>query len=114
LQFIFIPEVILSISNEDETHELMIGEAAVSLLFNRKDITTTALLDELNVMGDVEEDDDRLLAIWSARRWLLSRRKSSYPDNNHQDWLAEATGQANTRHPHREDAIRLTQYQDED
>lgn len=104
----------MSISNEDETHELMIGEAAVSLLFNRKDITTTALLDELNVMGNVEEDDDRLLAIWSARRWLLSRRKSSYPDNNHQDWLAEATGQANTRHRHREDAIRLTQYQDED
>lgn len=104
----------MSISNEDETHELMIGEAAVSLLFNRKDITIPALLDELNMMGNVEEDDDRLLAIWSARRWLLGRRKSSYPDNNHQDWLSSAMGHADTHRPPREESIRLTQHQDEE
>lgn len=87
----------MSVSHEEETHEFMIGEAAVSLLFSRKDITIPALLDELNMMGNVEEDDDRLLAIWSARRWLLSRRKSSYPDTHYQDWLATSPGQADGR-----------------
>ena len=57
------------ISDEEKGH-VIIGEAAVNLIFNREEISLGALLSELQGMAENEPSDERLIAISAARSWL--------------------------------------------
>ncbi|MTD26199.1 hypothetical protein [Erwinia sorbitola] len=65
------------ISDEDENQHVIIGEAAMNLIFSREEISLGSLINQLQSMASAEEDDDRLLKIWEARRWLLEYKKGS-------------------------------------
>lgn len=75
-------------SDEDSRDHIMIGEAAMHLIFNREEISLSALINQLQSMAVGEEDDERLLKIWEARKWLLEYRKGSSATERGQNWLA--------------------------
>lgn len=62
------------ISDEEKGH-VIIGEAAVNLIFNREEISLETLLNELKVMAENEPSDERVIAISAARNWLKTFRQ---------------------------------------
>jgi len=78
----------LYISDEDERQHVIIGEAAMNLIFSREEISLGSLINQLQSMASVEEDDDRLLKIWEARKWLLEYKKGSIVPGSGHHWLS--------------------------
>lgn len=76
------------ISDEDERQHVIIGEAAMNLIFSREEISLGSLINQLQSMASVEEDDDRLLKIWEARKWLLEYKKGSTVALSGHHWLS--------------------------
>ncbi|MGB9097914.1 hypothetical protein [Erwinia sp.] len=76
-------------TDEDQEHHIMLGEAAMSLIFSREVINPSALLQKLQAMAGDEEDDERLMQIWQARNWLL-KQKCSQNISPHQGWLTSS------------------------
>lgn len=66
----------MTITDEDQGHHVMLGEAAMRLVFSRQEITPAALLQQLLQMAVDEDDAGRLLQIEQARKWLVTH-------NNH-------------------------------
>ncbi|MEN4928562.1 hypothetical protein ABEI22_05580 [Erwinia billingiae] len=64
----------MTITDEDQEHHVMLGEAAMSLIFSRQEISPAALLHQLQVMAVDEDDDDRLLQIAQTRKWLVTQK----------------------------------------
>lgn len=54
----------------DEQGYVIIGEAALSLALGKKEVSVSSLISVLKDMATVEKDDDRLLEIFEACRWL--------------------------------------------
>lgn len=77
------------ITDEDQEHHIMLGEAAMSLIFSREEISPAALLQQLQAMAGEEDDDDRLLQIWQARTWLL-RQKCTQKVPHDPHWLTSS------------------------
>lgn len=88
-----LPEVILTISEEDELLHIMIGEAAMNVVFSREEISLGNLLNQLQAMASSEEDDERLLCIWKARKWLLEYKQVTNPLTATDSWLSSFTPQ---------------------
>jgi len=95
----------LTISDEDELHHVMIGEAAMNLIFSREEVSTGSLINQLQSMARLEEDDDRLLKIWAARKWLLQHKQGSTDAYKKPHWLTAGTEHADPGN--READIRL-------
>jgi hypothetical protein len=102
----------LTISDEDEKQHVVIGEAAMNLIFNREEISLGALINQLQSMASAEQDDDRLLKIWEARKWLLEFKKGALtaPSGNH--WLASPDNQSDPAS--KESDIHMGLYADSD
>ncbi|WP_051937290.1 hypothetical protein [Erwinia sp. 9145] len=74
------------ISDEEKGH-ILIGEATISLIFNREEITPQALSDALQKMADGESDKERVRQIEQVRQWLkrykqpgsLSSQRAGWP-----------------------------------
>ncbi|WP_158780682.1 hypothetical protein [Pantoea sp. BAV 3049] len=84
-------------SDEDDTNHVMIGEAAINLIINREEISPGSLINQLQIMASNEENDDRLLKIWEARKWLLDFRKGNVSSAQGQHWLASLERQPDVR-----------------
>lgn len=54
----------------DEQGYVIIGEAALSLALGRKEVSVSSLISVLKDMAAVEKNDDRVLEIFEACRWL--------------------------------------------
>lgn len=78
----------LIISDEEKGH-VIIGEAAVSLIFNREEITLGTLLTELQVMAENEPSDERLIAISAARSWLKAFHQPGTLSREGAVWFAK-------------------------
>ncbi|MBD8165237.1 hypothetical protein [Erwinia persicina] len=80
----------MSISDEDEKQHVVIGEAAMNLIFSREEVSLGSLINQLQSMARTEDDEDRLLKIDEARTWLLEYKKgrTTAPAGNH--WLASS------------------------
>lgn len=63
------------IGDDEKKRYVIMGEAAISLLSFKVEISVAALLGRLAEMGEKEEDDERLLDIWATRRWLQRFRQ---------------------------------------
>lgn len=77
----------MTISDEDELHHVMIGEAAMNLIFSREEVSTGSLINQLQNMARLEEDDDRLLKIWAARKWLLQHKQAGDYAGHTRSWM---------------------------
>lgn len=77
----------LIISDEEKGH-VIIGEAAVNLIFNREEISLGALLTELQGMAENEPSDERLIAISAARSWLKAFRQPGTLSREGAVWYA--------------------------
>ncbi|WP_052118528.1 hypothetical protein [Erwinia oleae] len=64
------------ISDEEKGH-ILIGEATISLIFNREEITPQALSDALQKMADGESDKERVRQIEQVRQWLKRYRQQA-------------------------------------
>lgn len=104
-----VPEVILTISEEDELLHIMIGEAAMNVVFSREEISLGTLLNQLQAMASDEEDDDRLLSIWKARKWLLEYKQVTNPLTSTSNWLFSSRPQPDPQA--KESDIRLSSAQ---
>lgn len=100
----------MTISDEDELHHVMIGEAAMNLIFSREEVSTGSLINQLQSMARLEEDDDRLLKIWAARKWLLEHKQGSTAAYKKPHWLTAETEHADASN--READIRLHRFSD--
>lgn len=100
----------MTISDEDELHHVMIGEAAMNLIFSREEVSTGSLINQLQHMARLEEDDDRLLKIWAARKWLLEHKQGSAAVYKKPNWLTAETEHAQPGN--REAEIRLHRFSD--
>lgn len=75
-------------SDADGRDHVMIGEAVIHLIYNREEVSLSALINQLQSMAVDEDDDERLLKIWQARKWLLEHRPGSSAAERGQYWLA--------------------------
>lgn len=82
------------ISDEVKGNEL-IGEATLRLIFNREEVTTDNLVQELKVMAESESDESRLLLMHEVRRWLLGYLGLSCLTPERAGWL-DKVNQATT------------------
>ena len=83
----------MTISEEDESLHIMIGEAAMNVVFSREEISLGSLLNQLQAMAVNEEDDERLLSIWKARKWLLEYKQVTNPLSSTSSWLSSSRPQ---------------------
>ncbi len=67
-------EASLDIISEDKQH-VILGEAAINLIFKQEEVTVMTLIRELNAMAENEPEDDRLITIHAARGWLRDFRR---------------------------------------
>lgn len=74
------------------TGHMILGEAAINLVFERQDITLVALIRQLGEMAENESNDDRVVQIAEARSWLKSFISPSTRDRAELNWLV-VTGQ---------------------
>lgn len=81
----------MSIYDKDEKQHVVIGEAAMNIIFSREEVSLGSLINQLQSMASVEEDDDRLLKIWEARKWLLAFKKGSIAPVAGNQWLSSPT-----------------------
>ncbi|MEM6158982.1 hypothetical protein AAH446_00245 [Erwinia sp. P6884] len=86
----------MTIYYQENNQQVMIGEATLNLIFSHQDITLLSLIEQLHTMADDEQDDDRLLGIWQARKWLQTFSKGWHSDSR-PDWLEALTSQADRR-----------------
>lgn len=83
----------MTITEDDKKQQVMIGEATFNLIFNHQDVTPLSLVEQLYAMADREQDDDRLLSIWQARKWLQIFNKGER-SGRRPDWLQEMMSRA--------------------
>lgn len=55
---------------DEETDNIIIGEAAIHLILNAEDVTLRTLMKTLEVLAENEADDLRVMQIYKARKWL--------------------------------------------
>lgn len=78
----------MSIFDKDEKQQVVIGEAAMNIIFSREEVSLGSLINQLQSMAGLEEDDDRLLKLWEARKWLLAFKKGSITPPAAHQWLS--------------------------
>lgn len=80
----------MSITDEDDKQHVVIGEAAMNLIFSREEVSLGSLINQLQAMAGAEKDDDRLQNISEARKWLLGYKKGSIAPPSGNQWLSSA------------------------
>lgn len=73
----------MSISDEDKKGYSAIGEAVISHIFDREEITRDSLIHMLGRLAEKEADEEHLVSLWQARGILQSiqPRAPVRPDN---------------------------------
>ncbi|KQN55665.1 hypothetical protein GKQ23_12120 [Erwinia sp. E602] len=61
--------------SDEETGNVVVGEAAIHLIFNSEEVTLRSLIDTLREMAESEADDLRVMQIYKARKWLMGLRE---------------------------------------
>lgn len=61
--------------SEEETGNVIVGEAAIHLIFNSEEVTLRSLIETLREMAESEADDLRVMQIYQARKWLMGLRE---------------------------------------
>ncbi|MGP2415450.1 hypothetical protein ACTUSQ_14945 [Pantoea ananatis] len=78
--------------HDEATGHKIIGEAAVNLALHDEEITVVSLIRQLSVMADNEIDDERVIQIADARKWLKSFINVATRERAELNWMA-VTGQ---------------------
>lgn len=73
----------MSISDEDKKGYSAIGEAVISHIFDKEEITRESLIMMLGRLAEKEADEEHLVSLWQARGILQSVQPSApvRPDN---------------------------------
>ena len=73
----------MSISDEDKKGYSAIGEAVISHIFDKEEITRESLILMLGRLAEKETDEEHLVSLWQARGILQSVQPSApvRPDN---------------------------------
>ncbi|WLS80836.1 hypothetical protein Q3V30_10300 [Erwinia pyri] len=61
----------MSDSDDYDKIHILLGEATMSLIDSRKEVSSESLSIQLKQMAAEESDDLRVIEIWKARKWLL-------------------------------------------
>lgn len=61
----------MSDSDDYNKIHILLGEATMSLIDSRKEVSSETLSIQLKQMAAEENDDQRVIEIWKARKWLL-------------------------------------------
>ncbi|WP_324019795.1 hypothetical protein GC090_11375 [Pantoea sp. JZ29] len=78
--------------HDEATGHKIIGEAAVNLALQNEEITVVSLIRQLSTMADHESDDERVLLIADARKWLKSFINVATRERAELNWMV-VTGQ---------------------
>lgn len=78
--------------HDEMTGHMIIGEAAISLAVRDEEINVIALIKQLGIMAETEADDDRVVLIADARKWLKSFIPDSTRERAELNWMV-VTGQ---------------------
>ena len=88
----------MTVNIKDKEH-VILGEAALNLVFGNEEVTTGALIRQLDAMAVEETDEGRLAAINAASRWLADFRQPGRLSQPGSLWLAPLRGSNEAQGP---------------